>query len=198
MKRILLTLLTIISIFIITSCGKKKVLTKRSLSDIKDDFTINGENIFDAYCKKEKDTTNEFRLYSSSSSYSKLYITSKYKTKIEKISYTFYNTSDTESFFIYEYKDDMVYKQEGNNAKTGKKMYLYMYPTGDLNRMNIIEIKPNEELNVSIEFSDFEYKTNIGLRFSYYTTDYDHVSSMKTIADYGGIYNLNIEYSIYM
>lgn len=192
MKKILLVFLMLTSIFVITSCGKKKVLTKRTMDNFYDDFTFaqneagqKSFTVFKAYSNSSKAMSNEFSTLSSYK-YNRLdFITTK-KIKIEKISFTVYNKSTDKTMKITMNLDNEYSKLEkglyfiGGNPDSTKK-----------------EILSSEELECSATYDNLVLgnKTSIKVLFGVIV---DNNEQTKTNIENGGLYNFKIEYSAYI
>ena len=193
MKKILLVFLMLTSIFVITSCGKKKVLTKRTMDNFYDDFTFaqneagqKSFTVFKAYSKSSKAMSNEFSTLSSYK-YDRLdFITTK-KIKIEKISFKVYNKSADQIMKIY-----MI--ENNSYSKLSKDLY-YIGSAGNDSRNK--EILANNELECSATYDNLVLanKTSIKVLFGILVGNNEQT---KTNLANGGLYNFKIEYSAYI
>ena len=198
MKKILLFILAFCALGVFASCKKKKVLTKRTMENIKEDFTFeSSEPIFDAYSMDEKSPRNEFRLHSSQSNYRKIILTAKNKTKIEHVSYKIYNASETESISLYEYTQMVCYKYKAE-YESGRKKTRYEYP-GNLDAEKLMDINPKEEKGINLEFSDLEINSNNEFCLILAITTVENKGEkLLQLVNNGGVFNFKMEYSIYM
>ena len=199
MKKILLFILAFCALGVFASCGKKKVLTKRTMENIKEDFTFeSSEPIFDAYSMDGKSPRNEFRLHSSRSNYRNITLTAKNKTVIESVSFKLYNASETETIYTYDYSNCSFVKDKAE-LKSGRKVTRYYFPGKYLADPKNVEIAPKGEIDVVVQFEKCELNSNnmfhVILFLAGISTDRnDYVMVMNN----GGVYNFKIQYSIYM
>lgn len=192
MKKVLVFLLMICSILVISSCGKKKVLTKRTMEDFPADFSFGederGQYYYEKFIDFSKTTKSVATELSQHSDHrwSSFMCTSTKKIKLERISFTCYNKSETETIALLELESGSV--EETYNGG-------YYYPAVSPSQ-KAIELAPQQELNVSLTFEDYIIKKDKGINLFYLQTDYT-MDTRNTI-DNIGIYNFKVEYSAYI
>ena len=194
MKRILLTILTFISIFVITSCGKKKVLTKRTMDDFYDDFSFSQDEkgqkyykVFKEYSSDEKSISNEFSSLTQYH-YNRIELKTTKKIKIESVSYTVYNKSTDQVVRIIIPGNNEYYKVAKND---------YYISKGSIENAAKKDILAGEEYEFTSKFDDLEIKKNSTLTVAIGLYSYDS-NELKTNLANGGLYNFKIEYSAYI
>ena len=197
MKKILVFIIMICSIIALSSC-KKKVLTKRTMENFLEDFnfdldtntgTKNSWENYEAYIKDTKSSANYFKTVSKLNiTHDSLCFNTNKKVVIEKISYTIYNRSETESIFIYDVTNDVwKYKIDGK----------YQYQIEGDTELKKIEIKPQTEYKKEIEYTDFTVGKNSEVLLSFGAISFEQ-EEKEIIVNNGGLYNLKIEYSAYI
>ena len=189
MKKILVFIIMICSIITLSSC-KKKVLTKRTMANFLEDFVFAESKTgmadyerYQGFIQNEKNNSNR----SDSTSKTTINVTTKKKIVIEKLSYTIYNRSETETIKVAS----STLNHDGNKKQT----YVNL-----LEKYSEVEIAPNDEMTFELEYSDFTITKNNMVKFFFGIYPYLAMPDgyYNFLISNSGIYKLNIEYSAYI
>ena len=183
MKKIILFILMLATIFTLGAC-KKKEPTPRVMDNFLSDFTLT-ENAFEDYDKISKNEKGSNKLSYLHKAFSSS-INAKNKTIINKISFTVYNCSETDySFYVLDPSEATVYKSN--------KIYM-MDVNFDTARR--IEIKNGEEYTMTYDLGlTMKKGYSLQIFFGFDTTD---TGGVKTMIENAGVYNFKVDYSVYL
>ena len=198
MKKILLFILTILSIFLLVSCKKNEAVA-RDMNNILSDFEfehIDNYNQYEEICK-EPTTTNKINKLGIS-----YYFMAKTKKKValKSISYTLYNTSETDSLFFLKVKDPCFIEYEDGSYGINNNKYT---PLLEKN-FDVVEIKPNEYVDIYLNLLGLTIKKKKELNlFFNFTNDPSLIGgnvkdNINLIKEYAGIANFKVDYTAYM
>ena len=182
MKKILTFILLLISVLVLSSCGKK--YTPRTMEYFYTDFDVD-KNKFDKIIAEEKGVGN-FNLFDRYK-FTNLYFSTKEEVRIKNISYKIYNHSEDYTFYIYDHTDVKFTKTEN----------VYQSSYIDFNKK--IPVRFGQEVFVSYD-TDIKLNKKTGLLLStlIHASDDNMKEDMDKIKEAGGIYQLKIEYELKM
>ena len=196
MKKILLFILMFSSIILLSSCGKKKTLTKRTMNNFLEDFSFaegdSGKrdyNMFSEYIKTDKRVSNEVNQHTSAH-WSRVSFYAEKKVIIEKISYTVYNKSTETNISVYEPIDNNFSIQKGSKYNS------YWLSTSET-QLKSAEIEKESERNFAMTFEKLIINKGNAIHIMLGFNSYDK-AAIDAIIENAGVYNLNIEYSVYI
>lgn len=202
MKKILLFILCLTTMFLLVSC-KKNEPVGRVTNDFISDFSLNSKTDYEIYDAiiKDKSIDNRLGRRYKPMKLVGLNFKSIKKVKIKNISFRIYNFSETDSFNIFVL--DKAY---------------YEFLDKDLCQINLMNdniswrietISPGDYYDVKLEFDDLKLKKNTNIEL-YYGVNYNAsiqgidiindsmTELMNKITNSAGICNFKIDYVAYM
>ncbi len=198
MKKILLFIITFCSMFILVSCKKNEAVA-RDMNNFLSDFefeSVGNYNQYEAICKAP---TVENKMNKLGVGF---YFGCKTKKKIifKSVSYTLYNTSETDSLYFCSLKDYLYEEAEDENYVINSNMYDQMLNPN----FEIVEIKPGQEVDVKLDLIGMKMKRNKELLLFFRWCPEPNLiggnirDNVNLIKEYGGISNFKMDYQIYM
>lgn len=202
MKKILLFILCLTTMFLLVSC-KKNEPVGRVTNDFLSDFSLNSKTDYEVYDAiiKDKSIDNRLGRRYKSLKLVGLNFKSNKKVKIKNLSFRIYNFSETDSFNIfvldksyYEFLDKELCQINLNS---------------DENSWHIETISPGDYYDVKLEFDDLKLKKNTNIELYYGVNynasiqgidinDYNAMELINKIINSAGICNFKIDYVAYM
>lgn len=204
MKKILLFILCLITMFVLVSCKKNEPVgreTANFLSDFKFEST-DDYNQFDAICK-DMNTINRVSNFKTIKRALEFDFTTTKKVVIKKISFRLYNYSKTETLKIMVNNDNIY-----NFHDLGCSINYFNESVS----FEVEDIEPNGFKDIKLEFSDLilKKKTDVKLFFgytinaSYYGIDMetatmeDRKMPANRLINCAGISNFKVDYIAYI
>lgn len=197
MKKLLAIILTIVTIFTLASCNKKKA-TPRNIDSFLVDFSFEKENYANFYNAIIKPEGVENRM-SQFGYTNRLPIRTKNKVKITEISYKVYNHSEDTTFYISNFDEPFFIKQGDDVWSFGSAGDQAKYPT--------IAVLPGEKIDVSLTFEKGTVKANKTIIFYFQFITYtnpekptrdDTDMHIKNITNASGICDFKVNYTAYL
>ena len=197
MKKLLAIILTILTVFTLASCNKKKA-TPRNINSFLVDFSFEKENYANFYNAIIKPEGVENRM-SQFGYTNRLSIRTKNKVKITEISYTVYNHSEDTTFYISNFDEPFFIKQGDDVWSFGSATDQAKYPT--------IAVLPGEKIDVSLTFEKGTVKANKTIIFYFQFITYTNPEKptgddinmhIKNITNASGICDFKVNYTAYL
>lgn len=196
MKKILLFVLMISSIFILSSC-KKSEPVGREMDDFYSDFKFDDEQEYKNFDEITKDQTptNKFKYLGITFFFN---CTTKKKVYLKNISYNIYNDSETNSIWFvkqkapsYEYYEDE--KLLGVNISIYDELLHPNYEEFEVKPKSFVSV--NYDINVLLKKNTqirlfFRIDPNFG--------DDDFKTTLNTIKNDVGVSNFKVDYNAYI
>ena len=196
MKKVLLFVLMISSIFILSSC-KKSEPVGREMNDFYSDFKFDDEKKYKNFDEITKDQTptNKFKYLGVTTVFD---CTTKKKVYLKNISYNIYNDSETNSIWFVKQKAPSCEYYEDEKV-LGVNISIY----DELFHPNYeeFEVKPKSFVSVNYDINVLLKKnTQIRLYFRIDPNfgDDDFKTKINTLRNDVGISNFKVEYNAYV
>ncbi len=196
MKKILLFVLMISSIFILSSC-KKSEPVGREMDDFYSDFKFDDEKKYKNFDEitKDKTPTNKFKYLGITFFFD---CTTKKKVYLKNISYNIYNDSETNSIWLVKQNDPSYdyYDDEKTLVINGSMYDELLHPIYEE-----FEVKPKSFVSVNYDINVLLKKnTHLALYFRVDPSfgEDDFKTNLNTIKNDVGISNFKVDYNAYM
>jgi hypothetical protein len=121
------------------------------------------------------------------------------KVSIKSISFTIYNYSETDSFYIYKLSDNFYQQLDGG-------YYINVLDDDNFDTSEIKRVEPNSSVDIKLDFEDLliNSKKNITLNFGILANSdyYEGLNSLSEVVNLlkttMGRANFNVEYKAYI